>query len=128
MDCEIPQRQERVDDCRSITTRILHAVAAVLQDRADRWLKADKSNDNGGTPISYIPVPRRVLRHDKDLKQNNFYGALKLAGEKSTGPSRGSTIRRWSCFRKDLMGQSICLGSSPGTRLNWTPTRGVYPK
>lgn len=70
------QPQERPDDCRAVTVRILRAVATVLQDRADRWLKADKSNDVNEPQFRTSRFLAAFSGINEDLKQYNFYGAL----------------------------------------------------
>jgi hypothetical protein len=68
--------QQRSDDCRQTTRRILEAVAYSLHDREEKWLSADKKHD--------VEVPGIRLRRyfgtfsdiEKDLRRYNFYKCM----------------------------------------------------
>ncbi len=73
----LDRAQEVSTPGRETTSVIFESVANALQDRADKWLSADKTHDIDEPPI-------RVARHlgtfsniDHDLKRYNFGGAMK---------------------------------------------------
>ena len=118
MDSSKPQCPAQPDDSRNVTVRILNAVATVLQDRADRWLKADKSNDMEEPRFRDSRFRAAFSDIGADLKQYNFYKAL--AWLKKFEPDAAAEVHtQMELLSKDLMGhQSVADPALDGAELD----------
>ncbi len=74
---DTPQRRSWPGDSKSATILILRAVATLFQDRADRWLKADKTHDIEEPQFRYSRYFSTFSNLGEDLKQYSFDGAFK---------------------------------------------------